>query len=163
MSFNKVAKPPELTAAAISENPQVLVDAFDRIVGPYHNGGKAGVSVDAPKLLAWENQITAAVLQMSGKTLKKLYTSCCCAYDDATFKDKAKLRVVIFALQSSMTKHPLVSPYLGYGDMTTPVVCDSRIAHIVGGRGQNNYNPEQVLEIAADKENPKAPKSKPRP
>jgi len=145
MNFNEVAlaEKSKVTTQNLLENPVLLGEAFDHIVGECNDFGFGGFRVNAEAVLAWEKLADEALAPMTPSQLLKVYNA---HADIASAREKTIM--IRNEIASIAVKNPQVKKHIEYYGILSESHCDSRIVHLTGTRGRFVGNLDEALAAA---------------
>lgn len=152
----------------LAQNPELLRQSFDDIVGEYGTG----VRVDVPALMKWEAIADQALQSLTLTELRDVYSYFrkprpednaeemvssrdltpeeSQLLDDATqwrIEDDVQ-KVILSEIRSVCRINPQLKPHLEFGGMMSETHCDIRVRHLVGGSGRYISNLDDAFKLA---------------
>jgi hypothetical protein len=143
VQYEKDIKNNAIDPAQLVQNPEILRDRFESVVGEYDDYGMGGVQVDVPALMKWETIADTALHALSPAKLRLVYNH----FMKQEGYDPVR-QVIIRELESVCMNNPELQKHLEYGASLSETLCDIRVAHLVADYGRFPANLDEAFEKA---------------
>lgn len=142
VQYEKDVEANAIDLAQLVQNPEILTECFQSIVGEYENY-MGSVGVDVPALMKWEKIADNALQALSLPDLQSVYNH----FTEQEGYSSVR-RVIIKELESVCMVKPELQKHLEYGVVMDETDCDIRVQHLVANYGRYPANINEAFSKA---------------